>query len=135
MVCRSVQLWFPSTEMSGGQSAGGAEGLEAAAAERAEDDEVAVEGGLDGFRDLVMAAHSANGVQVRHLFSTRIISEKWFERTKMCLRQVKRTVFHPSPGPRLLGSLCAAQGHLLRRVLLRNCSEGTRMVAIVWLVR
>lgn len=69
MVCRSVQLWFPSTEMSGGQSAGGIEGLEAAAAvEREEEDEVAVEGGLDGFRDLVMAAHSANGVQVRHGF-------------------------------------------------------------------
>lgn len=97
MVCRSVQLWFPSTEMSGGQCAGGVEGLESAAAERAEDDEVAVEGGgLDGFRDLVMAAHSANGVQVRHLFSIRIISEKWFERPKTCLRQVKRTVFHPS---------------------------------------
>lgn len=83
MVCRSVQLWFPSTEISGGQSAGGVEGLEAAAAaEREEEDEVAVEGGLDGFRDLVMAAHSANGVQVRHLLSTRVLSEKHLERKK-----------------------------------------------------
>lgn len=67
MVCRSVQLWFPSTEISGGHSAGAAKGSEAAA-ESAEDDEVAaVEARVEGLRDLVMAAHSANGVQVRHL--------------------------------------------------------------------
>lgn len=67
IVCRSVQLWFPSTEISGGQSAGAAEGLDAAA-ESAEDDDVAAEETrVEGLRDLVIAAHSANGVQVRHL--------------------------------------------------------------------
>lgn len=73
MVCRSVQLCFPSTAISGGQSAGAVEGLEATA-ERVEDDDVAVDGGVAGVWDLVMAlvmaAQSANGVQVRHLWST-----------------------------------------------------------------
>lgn len=72
MVCRSVQLWFPSKEISGGQSAGGVEGL-ADAAERVEndDDDEAVEGGVAPFWDLVMAAQLAKDVQERHLWSKR----------------------------------------------------------------
>lgn len=72
-MCRSVQLWFPSSEMSGGQSAGGVEGLEEAAAEeRVEDDDVATEevGEVEGSWDLVMARQSAKEVQERHLLST-----------------------------------------------------------------
>lgn len=73
MVCRSVQLCFPSTAISGGQSAGAVEGLETTAG-RVEDDDVAVDDGVAGVWDLVMAlvmaAQSANGVQVRHLWST-----------------------------------------------------------------
>lgn len=75
MVCRSVQLWFPSTEMSGGQSAGGVEGLDVTA-ERGEDEAVAVEGGLEGFCDLVMATQAGNAVQERHLLPARSSSKK-----------------------------------------------------------
>lgn len=72
IVCKSVQLWFPSTEISGGQSAGEVEGLEAGV-ERVEkdDDDEAVEGGVAPFWDLVMAAQLANEVQERHLCSKR----------------------------------------------------------------
>lgn len=71
MVCRSVQLWFPSMEISGGQSAGGVEELEDAAERVENDDDEAVEGGVAPFWDLVMAAQLAKEVQERHLWSKR----------------------------------------------------------------